>query len=123
MTAEEKSKWKLVDNSIGRNFPDSGDNIYYKDIILEYNGSILDVNDGNTIQKIEIPVINSENNSILFKLIGRRSEENTGVYYFSLDLEGNLPEKVTCYNTSDEATIKRAPKKDTSYIISISPIN
>lgn len=123
LTAEEKSKWKLVDNSIGRNFPDSGDNIYYKDIILEYNGSILDVNDGNTIQKIEIPVINSENNSILFKLIGRRSEENTGVYYFSLDLEGNLPEKVTCYNTSDEATIKRAPKKDTSYIISISPIN
>lgn len=123
LTAEEKSKWKLVDNSIGRNFPDSGDNIYYKDIILEYNGSILDVNDGNTIQKIEIPVINSENNSILFKLIGRRSENNTGVYYFSLDLEGNLPEKVTCYNTSDEATIKRAPKKDTSYIISISPIN
>lgn len=123
LTAEEKSKWKLVDNSIGRNFPASGDNIYYKDIILEYNGSILDVNDGNTIQKIEIPVINSENNSILFKLIGRRSEENTGVYYFSLDLEGNLPEKVTCYNTSDEATIKRAPKKDTSYIISISPIN
>lgn len=123
LTAEEKSKWKLVDNSIGRNFPDSGDNIYYKDIILEYNGSILDVNDGNTIQKIEIPVINSENNSILFKFIGRRSEENTGVYYFSLDLEGNLPEKVTCYNTSDEATIKRAPKKDTSYIISISPIN
>lgn len=123
LTAEEKSKWKLVDNSIGRNFPNSGDNIYYKDIILEYNGSILDVNDGNTIQKIEIPVINSENNSILFKLIGRRSEENTGVYYFSLDLEGNLPEKVTCYNTSDEATIKRAPKKDTSYIISISPIN
>ena len=123
LTAEEKSKWKLVDNSIGRNFPDSGDNIYYKDIILEYNGSILDVNDGNTIQKIEIPVINSENNSILFKLIGRRSEENTGVYYFSLDLEGNLPEKVICYNTADEATIKRAPKKDTSYIISISPIN
>lgn len=123
LTAEEKSKWKLVDNSIGRNFPNSGDNIYYKDIILEYNGSILDVNDGNTIQKIEIPVINSENNSILFKLIGRRSEENTGIYYFSLDLEGNLPEKVICYNTADEATIKRAPKKDTSYIISISPIN
>lgn len=123
LTEEEKLVWKKVDATIGENFPQSGENIYYKDIELEYKGNILNVNDGTTIQKIEVPVINSENNSILFKLIGRRSENNTGVYYFSLDLEGNLPEKVTCYNTSDEATIKRAPKKDTSYIISISPIN
>lgn len=123
LTEEEKLVWKKVDDTIGKNFPQSGENVYYKDIELEYKGNILNVNDGATIQKIEVPVINSENNSILFKLIGRRSEDNTGVYYFSLDLEGNLPEKVTCYNTSDEATIKRAPKKDTSYIISISPIN
>ena len=123
LTKEERLSWKIVDSSIGENFPESGENVYYKDITLEYKGNILDVNDGNTIQKIELPVINYENNSILFKLIGRRSENNTGIYYFSLDLEGNLPDKVICYNTADEATIKREPQKDTSYIITISPIN
>ena len=123
LTAEEMKNWKRVDSSIAACYPLLGKNIYYKDITLQYNGDNFDVNDGNTIQKIELPVINYDNNSILFKLIGNRTQYGVGIYYFSLDLEGSLPDIVICYNTADEATIKREPQKDTSYIITISPIN
>lgn len=123
LTAEEMKNWKRVDSSIAACYPLLGKNIYYKDITLQYNGDNFDVNDGNTIQKIELPVINYDNNSILFKLIGNRTQYGVGIYCFSLDLEGSLPDIVICYNTADEATIKREPQKDTSYIITISPIN
>ena len=123
LSAEDMKTWKQVDSSIAKCYPLFGENIYYKDITFQCDGNIFDVNDGKTIQKIETPVIDYENNSILFKLIGNRTQYGTGVYYFSLDLKGGLPDIVFCYNTADEATIKREPPKDTSYIITISPIN
>lgn len=90
--------------------------------MLTYNDVAFTVNDGKTIQSIEKPVVNSDN-TILFELNGNRTETFIGIYYFVLDLEAPLPSTIKCYSNKDDATIKRPPKKDTSYIISIAPIN
>lgn len=123
LTEDDLKTWKNVDSSIALCYPNFGKNIYYKDITLQYDNKEFLVNSNEEIQRIETPTIDTENNSILFKLVGERTQTGWDEYYFSLDLEGNLPNIIQCYNNKDDATIKRPPKKDTSYIISIAPIN
>lgn len=123
LTEDDLKTWKNVDSSIALCYPNFGNNIYYKDITLQYDNKEFLVNSNEEIQRIETPTIDTENNSILFKLVGERTQTGWDEYYFSLDLEGNLPNIIQCYNNKDDATIKRPPKKDTSYIISIAPIN
>lgn len=122
LTDEEKSEWSVVDSQFSTWYPEFSNGIYYKELELTYNDTTFSVNDGETIQSIEKPVVNSDN-SILFELNGRRTETFIGIYYFVLDLEAPLPSTIKCYSNKDDASIKRPPKKDTSYIISIAPIN
>lgn len=122
LTEAEKSEWSVPGKEFSRYYPSFSNGVYYKELVLTYNDAVFTVNDGKTIQSIEKPVVNSDN-TILFELNGNRTETFIGIYYFVLDLEAPLPSTIKCYSNKDDATIKRPPKKDTSYIISIAPIN
>ena len=122
LTEAEKSEWSIPGKEFSRYYPSFSNGVYYKELVLTYHDAAFTVNDGKTIQSIEKPVVNSDN-TILFELNGNRTESFIGIYYFVLDLEAPLPSTIKCYSNKDDATIKRPPKKDTSYIISIAPIN
>lgn len=122
LTEAEKSEWSVPGTEFSSYYPSFSNGVYYKELVLTYNDVAFTVNDGKTIQSIEKPVVNSDN-TILFELNGNRTETFIGIYYFVLDLEAPLPSTIKCYSNKDDATIKRPPKKDTSYIISIAPIN
>lgn len=122
LTEAEKSEWSVPGEEFSSYYPSFSNGVYYKELVLTYNDVVFTVNDGKTIQSIEKPVVNSDN-TILFELNGNRTETFIGIYYFVLDLEAPLPSTIKCYSNKDDATIIRAPKKDTSYIISIAPIN
>ena len=122
LTEAEKSEWSVPGEEFSSYYPSFSNGVYYKELVLTYNDVVFTVNDGKTIQSIEKPVVNSDN-TIFFELNGNRTETFIGIYYFVLDLEAPLPSTIKCYSNKDDATIKRPPKKDTSYIISIAPIN
>lgn len=122
---DELSDWSLVDGTIsdiysneyGRGY---GTDIYYKKVQLTYNGENIVF---DNLARVELSECNEEDRTIIVKITEKINDYGTkNVYYFGLDLQEELPKIVECYSNKSDATIKKV-KRDTSYIITIAPIN
>lgn len=115
--SDELSSWSPV---YRRFMSDYDADIYIRELTLKYNGNILSF---EKIIEIYTPEYDSEAQTILVAMIeGRNSEGVIPKYYFSIDLEKELPDYIECYSSKDSAEINRT-RIDTSYIITIQPIN